>query len=81
MHACHRITRTRRPRPSEFSAPGLVSFDWAPPSLDAGVAAGTTIAYPVNDFYLTNPIARSSPTLLRCSAELLHGESFAEAAE
>ena len=31
--------------------------------------------------YLTNAIARSSPTLQRCSAELLHGESFAEAAE
>ncbi|WP_298691503.1 NADH-quinone oxidoreductase subunit NuoG [uncultured Sphingomonas sp.] len=39
------------------------------------------IVYPINDFYLTNPIARSSPTMQRCSAELLHGESFAEAAE
>jgi NADH-quinone oxidoreductase subunit G len=39
------------------------------------------IAYPVKDFYLTNPIARSSPMMQRCSAELLHGEDFAEAAE
>jgi NADH-quinone oxidoreductase subunit G len=39
------------------------------------------IVYPIDDFYLTNPIARSSPTMQRCSAELLHGESFAEAAE
>ena len=39
------------------------------------------IVYPITDFYLTNPIARSSPTMQRCSAELLHGESFAEAAE
>ena len=39
------------------------------------------IVYPIADFYLTNPIARSSPTMQRCSAELLHGESFAEAAE
>jgi NADH-quinone oxidoreductase subunit G len=37
--------------------------------------------YPIKDFYLTNPIARSSPTMQRCSAELLHGEDWAEAAE
>ncbi len=65
----------------EFAQAGLVAFPWAPPKLDAKVPAGTTIGYPVKDFYLTNPIARSSPTLQRCSAELLHGESFAEAAE
>ena len=40
-----------------------------------------TIAYPVKDFYLTNPIARASATMQRCSAELLHGQEFAEAAE
>ena len=39
------------------------------------------IAYPIEDFYLTNPIARSSPTLQRCSAEILHGQTFQEAAE
>ncbi|HEY1604431.1 MAG TPA: NADH-quinone oxidoreductase subunit NuoG [Allosphingosinicella sp.] len=39
------------------------------------------IAYPIEDFYLTNPIARSSPTLQRCSAEILHGRTFQEAAE
>jgi NADH-quinone oxidoreductase subunit G len=39
------------------------------------------IAYPIEDFYLTNPIARASPTLQRCSAEILHGEIFQEAAE
>ena len=33
------------------------------------------------DFYLTNPIARASVTMQRCSAELLHGQDFAEAAE
>ncbi len=46
-----------------------------------GGSASGTIAYPIKDFYLTNPIARSSPTMQRCSAELLHGEDFAEAAE
>ena len=39
------------------------------------------IVYPIDDFYLTNPIARASPTLRRCSAELLHGETYMEAAE
>jgi NADH-quinone oxidoreductase subunit G len=37
--------------------------------------------YPIADFYLTNPIARASATLQRCSAELLHGDIQAEAAE
>jgi NADH-quinone oxidoreductase subunit G len=44
-------------------------------------ATGSIEAYPIKDFYLTNPIARASETMQRCSAELLHGESFAEAAE
>ena len=52
-------------------------------SLPTGVtgAASGEIAYPIADFYLTNPIARASATLQRCSAELLHGETFAEAAD
>ncbi|WP_166040208.1 NADH-quinone oxidoreductase subunit NuoG [Sphingosinicella sp. YJ22] len=65
-----------------FAQPELVAFDWAPPTLAAAkIAKGTEVAYPVQDFYLTNPIARSSPTLQRCSAEILHGQDFAEAAE
>jgi NADH-quinone oxidoreductase subunit G len=65
-----------------FARPGLVAFDWAPPALEAvKLAKGTGIAYPIQDFYLTDPIARASPTLQRCSAEILHGEHFAEAAE
>jgi NADH-quinone oxidoreductase subunit G len=39
------------------------------------------IAYPVKDFYMTNPIARASGVMQRCSAELLQGQEFAEAAE
>ena len=46
-----------------------------------GKAEGSIAAYPIKDFYLTNPIARSSPVMQRCSAELLHGEDLAEAAE
>ena len=61
---------------------GLADYGALPKG--GGKAAGV-IAYPIKDFYLTNAIARASTTLQRCSAELLHGESFApnvmEAAE
>ncbi len=59
---------------------GLAAFD---PPAAGGKAARIDgeIVYPIEDFYLTNPIARSSPTLQRCSAEILHGQTFAEAAE
>ena len=46
-----------------------------------GTIAKSPFAYPLRDFYLTNPIARASVTMQRCSAELLHGQDFAEAAE
>ncbi|GGC21455.1 NADH-quinone oxidoreductase [Novosphingobium marinum] len=46
-----------------------------------GGAASGEIAYPIGDFYMTNPIARASATMQRCSAELVHGEDMAEAAE
>jgi NADH-quinone oxidoreductase subunit G len=66
----------------QFARPGLIALDWAPPRLEAvAIARGTALTYPIQDFYLTNPIARSSPTLQRCSAELLHGAIYAEAAE
>jgi NADH-quinone oxidoreductase subunit G len=58
---------------------GLADYGSTLPA--GGGSASGAIAYPIKDFYLTNPIARSSPTMQRCSAELLHGEDFAEAAE
>ena len=58
---------------------GIVDFGWSPPRLDAKVSGA--VAYPIKDFYLTNAICRASPTMQRCSAELLHGEDYAEAAE
>jgi NADH-quinone oxidoreductase subunit G len=65
-----------------FAQPGLVAFRWAPPKLKAvTIPKGAALAYPIADFYLTNSIARASPTLQRCSAELLHGAAIAEAAE
>ena len=39
------------------------------------------IGYPIKDFYLTNAIARASAAMQQCSAELLHGDELAEAAE
>ncbi|MCC2975842.1 NADH-quinone oxidoreductase subunit NuoG [Sphingomonas sp. PL-96] len=58
---------------------GLVRYDWKPPVLDARAEGGVT--YPIVDFYLTNAICRASPTMQRCSAELVHGQDYAEAAE
>ncbi len=59
---------------------GLANYG-ALPKAGKSKASGTIEGYPIKDFYLTNPIARASETMQRCSAELLHGESFAEAAE
>jgi NADH-quinone oxidoreductase subunit G len=64
----------------ELRHEGLVAFDWNPPALDAA-ASGSMESYPIKDFYLTNAICRASPTMQRCSAELIHGQDFAEAAE
>jgi NADH-quinone oxidoreductase subunit G len=59
---------------------GLADYG-ALPKADGAARASGRIAYPIKDFYLTNPIARASATMQQCSAELLHGEHFAEAAE
>ncbi len=58
---------------------GLLNLPWAPPSL-AGAPSGS-VTYPIDDFYLTNAIARASPTMRQCSAEILNGEPMLEAAE
>ncbi len=58
----------------------LVTFDWSPPTRGA-TPFGRIEGYPIKDFYLTNAICRASPTMQRCSAELVHGQDFAEAAE
>ncbi|HEX9947453.1 MAG TPA: NADH-quinone oxidoreductase subunit NuoG [Allosphingosinicella sp.] len=60
---------------------GLSAVDPLPAFAGTAPAVSGGIAYPIEDFYLTNPIARSSPTLQRCSAEILHGQTFQEAAE
>ncbi len=60
---------------------GLANYGALPAADKKAKAEGSITGYPIADFYLTNPIARSSPTMQRCSAELVHGEDFAEAAE
>jgi len=60
---------------------GLANYG-ALPKPGKGAKPKGKIGYPIKDFYLTNPVARASLTMQRCSAELLHGDdSFAEAAE
>jgi NADH-quinone oxidoreductase subunit G len=58
---------------------GLIDLPWAPPSLAA--KASGPIRYPIGDFFLTNAICRNSPTMQRCSEELVRGVAFKEAAE
>jgi len=62
-----------------LASEGLARFDWNPPAL--GSDASGPVTYPIADFYLTNAICRASPTMQRCSAELVHGQDYAEAAE
>lgn len=63
----------------ELGRDGFIDLPWSPPSLAAEASGPVTL--PIKDFYLTNAITRASPTMQRCSAELIHGETFAEAAE
>jgi NADH-quinone oxidoreductase subunit G len=63
----------------ELGKDGLIEFEWSPPRLDA--KASGPVRYPIADFFLTNAICRNSPTMKRCSEELVHGVTFKEAAE
>ncbi|HEU4695902.1 MAG TPA: NADH-quinone oxidoreductase subunit NuoG [Sphingomicrobium sp.] len=58
---------------------GLIDLPWGPPKLDA--KAEGPIRYPIADFFLTNAICRNSPTMRRCSEELVQGLHYEEAAE
>ncbi|HEX3677563.1 MAG TPA: NADH-quinone oxidoreductase subunit NuoG, partial [Sphingomicrobium sp.] len=63
----------------ELGRDGLVELKWMPPRLDS--KAEGPIRYPIADFFLTNAICRNSPTMLRCSEELVRGLDYEEAAE
>ena len=63
----------------ELGQDGIIDMPWSPPKLDA--KASGPVSYPIKDFYLTNAICRASPTMRRCSEELIHGQQYLEAAE
>jgi len=63
----------------QLAREGLIDMPWAPPKLSP--KAEGPISYPIRDFFLTNAIARNSPTMQRCSEELIGGTRFMEAAE
>jgi len=58
---------------------GLIDLPWSPPRLSA--KAEGAVRYPIADFFLTNAICRNSPTMHRCSVELVQGMHYEEAAE
>lgn len=60
---------------------GIAAVEPLPAAKGPAPSVQGAIVYPIQDFYLTNPIARASPTLQRCSEEILHGQTFQEAAE
>jgi len=63
----------------ELGRDGLIDLKWAPPKLDA--KAEGPVRYPIGDFFQTNAICRNSPTMQRCSEELVQGVAHKEAAE
>jgi len=63
----------------ELGRDGRVDLQWSPPKLRA--KAQGPIRYPIGDFFLRNAICRASPTMHRCSEELVKGVQFKEAAE
>lgn len=65
----------------ELGREGLADFGPLPKPAAKAKAQGTIEAYPITDFYLTNPIARASTVMQQCSAQLLHGEEWQEAAQ
>lgn len=60
---------------------GLADYGSLPDAVSGATAEGEIAGYPIKDFYLTNPIARASDVMQRCSDELLHGADVKEAAE
>jgi len=63
----------------ELGIDGVIDWTWSAPKLDA--RAEGPIGYAIKDFYLTNAICRASPTMQRCSEELVQGVAYMEAAE
>ncbi|MBV7260216.1 NADH-quinone oxidoreductase subunit NuoG [Erythrobacter crassostreae] len=60
---------------------GLADYGELPKADSKAKTEGEISAYPIADFYLTNPIARASAVMQQCSQELLHADEIKEAAE
>ena len=80
QRACRQEAAVRQLRPaaradgqgiSAARPRGADRLEWSPPKLDA--KAEGPIRYPIADFFLTNAICRNSPTMQRCSEELVRG--------
>jgi NADH-quinone oxidoreductase subunit G len=63
----------------ELGRDGLIDLPWTPPKL--GAKAEGPVRYPIADFFMTNAICRNSPTMRRCSEELVQGLHYEVAAE
>ncbi|HCJ21788.1 MAG TPA: NADH-quinone oxidoreductase subunit G [Erythrobacter sp.] len=66
---------------SALGEEGLAAYGDLPKGDSTARAEGRITAYPIKDFYLTNPIARASAVMQQCSSELLGSGELAEAAE
>ena len=65
-----------------YAAGSVGRGDFDPGSLgEAGTLSTAVLQGPVEDFYLTNPIARASAVMAECSAELAKAHTYQEAAE
>ena len=60
---------------------GLADYGALPAAPEGRTEAREIAAYPITDFYLTNPIARASTVMQQCSDELLGADELKEAAE
>ena len=53
---------------------------WHADSATAGAIEATPFTYPVQNFYMTDPISRISKTMAECSAVLVEGKNTAQEA-
>jgi NADH-quinone oxidoreductase subunit G len=59
----------------------LPPVQWAEFGMTDAASSNVVFKNPIDDFYLTNVIAKASPTMQECSQVFVHGEQLLEAAE
>ena len=65
----------------QYGSPDEIVAAGSLPDLEPGDFDAAPFATPIKDFYLTNPIARASKTMAKCSVELAAARRSAQAAE